>query len=160
MDAIAAASGVGKGTLFRAFGSRDRLLDSLWAAKFAALRERVESGAPPFEARSPAAARLVAFFDAILTFKLENRLLIRACEFGAGLLQTPHYVWMHGQARALLENVMGRTGAPEALYAAHALLAALHVDLVEDMLASGLSLETLRRLQAAQIEATIDGVRR
>ena len=47
MDAIAAAAGVGKGTLIRAFGSRDGLLEELWTAKLTALREAVEGGEAP-----------------------------------------------------------------------------------------------------------------
>jgi len=38
------AAGVGKGTLFRAFGRRGGLLDALWATKIAVLRNEVESG--------------------------------------------------------------------------------------------------------------------
>jgi AcrR family transcriptional regulator len=159
MDAIAAAAGVGKGTLFRAFGSRDGLLDALWAAKIAALREGVESGAPPFEAEAAPQERLVAFLDAILTFKLENRHLIRARELGTGLLQSPHYRWMHGEAQALIEDATGQSMAGEALYTAHALLAALHIDLIEEMLASGLSLQAIRQAQAARARAVIDRVR-
>ena len=160
MEAIAAAAGLGKGTLFRAFGSRDGLLDALWAAKIAAVRDRVQSAAPPFEATSPAQEKLVAFLDAILTFKLENRHLIRARELGTGLLQSPHYKWMHGQAQALVENAMSRSMAGEALYTAHALLAALHIDLIEEMLANGLSLQTIHQAQAARVRATIGGGRR
>ena len=44
MDAIAAAAGVGKATLFRAFGSRDGLLDALWAMKLSCLRKAVAEG--------------------------------------------------------------------------------------------------------------------
>ncbi|MCB8877461.1 TetR/AcrR family transcriptional regulator [Acidisoma silvae] len=160
MDAIAAAAGVGKGTLFRAFGSRDGLLDTLWAAKITALREGVESGAPPFVAETPPLERLVAFLDEILTFKLENRHLIRARETRSGLLQSAHYKWMHGQTQALIEDAMGRSTASEALYTAHALLAALHIDLIEEMLASGLSLPAIRKEQGARVRTVIDGVRR
>jgi AcrR family transcriptional regulator len=80
MDAIAAAAGVGKGTLFRAFGSRDGLLDALSAAKFTPLREAVEGGEPPLGLGTPSRERIVAFLDALLTFKLENRHLHRARE--------------------------------------------------------------------------------
>jgi AcrR family transcriptional regulator len=45
LDAIAAASRVGTGTLFRAFGSREGLLNALWAAKLAALRDGVQERA-------------------------------------------------------------------------------------------------------------------
>jgi len=156
MEAIAAEAGVGKGTLFRAFGSRDGLLDVLWAAKIAALREKVESGDPPFEGGAHPRDRLVAFLDAILTFKLENRHLIRAREFGTGLLQSPHYRWMHGVVQALLDGATGQALANESVYAAHALLAALHIDLIEEMLAGGLSLPEIRQAQASHARAVVD----
>ena len=160
MDAIAAAAQVGKGTLFRAFGSRDGLLDALWATKIAGLRELVDSGAPPFEAEAAPLERLVAFLDAILTFKLENRHLIRAREFRMGILQSPHYRWMHGQTQALIEDATGQSMEAEALYTAHALLAALHIDLIEEMLANGLSLQSIRRAQAARARAAVEaGIR-
>ena len=156
MDAIAAAAGVGKGTLFRAFGSRDGLLDALWTAKIANLRGEIESGAPPFETEAPAQKQLVAFLDVILTFKLENRHLIRARELGTGLLQSPHYKWMHGQTQAFIQNGNGCSTVGEAVYTAHALLAALHIDLIEEMLANGLSLEAIRQAQAARVRAVGD----
>ncbi|WP_082991632.1 TetR/AcrR family transcriptional regulator [Paraburkholderia tropica] len=156
MDAIAAAAGVGKGTLFRAFGSRDGLLDTLWTSKISALREGVESGAPPFEAEAAPQERLAVFLDAILTFKLENRHLIRARELGTGLLQSSHYRWMHGEVQALINEATGRSMADEAVYAAHALLAALHIDLVEEMLANGLSVLAIRHAQAAHTRAVVN----
>jgi AcrR family transcriptional regulator len=77
MDDIAAAPGIGKGTLFRAFGSRDGLLDALWTGKLAALRHAVEEGEALLGPGAPSHERIVAFLDALFTFKLENRHLIR-----------------------------------------------------------------------------------
>jgi AcrR family transcriptional regulator len=159
MDAIAAAAGVGKGTLFRAFGSRDGLLDALWAAKLSALREAVEGGEPPFGPGAPSRERVVAFLDAILTFKLENRHLIRAREVAPRLLQSEHYKWMHSLVQRLIEDAALGATADEAGYAAHVLLAALHIDLIEELLANGLSLQAIRRAQAAHARAVIDDAR-
>ncbi len=159
MDAIAAAAGVGKGTLFRAFGSRDGLLDALWAAKLAALREAVEKGEPPLGPGAPPRERAVALLDALLTFKLENRHLIRAREIAPRLLQSEHYKWMHGWVRDLIEDAAPGAKADEAGYAAHALLAALHIDLIEEMLDNGLSLRAIRAAQAAHARAVIDDAR-
>jgi AcrR family transcriptional regulator len=72
MDDIAAAAGVGKGTLFRAFGSRDGLLDALFAERMARLRAAVEEGDPPLGPQAPPRERVLAVLDAILLFKLEN----------------------------------------------------------------------------------------
>ncbi len=160
MDAIAAAAGVGKGTLFRAFGSRDGLLDALWTAKLAALGETVEGGEPPLGPGAPSRERVVALLDALLTFKLENRHLIRAREGAPRLLQSDHYKWMHGLLRNLIEDAALRATVDDAGYAAHVLLAALHIDLVEELLASGLSPQMIRRAQAAHARAVIDDARR
>jgi AcrR family transcriptional regulator len=160
MDAIATEAGVGKGTLFRAFGSRDGLLDALWAAKLAALREAAETGEPPLGPGAPSRERAVAFLDALLTFKLENRHLIRAREIAPRLLQSEHYKWMHGLLRDLIEDTAPGAKPDEAGYAAHALLAALHIDLIEELLASGLSLQATRAAQAAHARAVIDDARR
>ena len=161
MDAIAAAAGVGKGTLFRAFGSRDGLLDALWAAKLTSLREAVEGGEAPLGPGAPSRERVVAFLDALLTFKLENRHLIRAREVAsAGLRQSEHYRWMQGLLQNLIENAAPGATADDAGYAAHVLLAALHIDLVEELLATGRSPEAIRRAQAALARAVMNDTRR
>jgi AcrR family transcriptional regulator len=162
MDAIAAAAGVGKGTLFRAFGNRDGLLDALFAAKLTPLREAVEEGEAPLGPGAPSRDRIVAFLDALLTFKLENHHLIRAREVAsAGLLQTEHYRWMQRLLQNLIEDAApGATVADDAGYAAHVLLAALHIDLVEELLATGRSPQAIRRAQAALARAVIDDTRR
>jgi AcrR family transcriptional regulator len=159
MDAIAAAAAVGKGTLFRAFGSRDGLLDALWVAKLAALREAVARGEPPLGPGAPSRERAVAFLDALLTFKLENRHLIRAREVAPRLLQSENYKWMHGLLQNLIEDAALGATADETGYAAHALLAASHIDLIEELLASGVSLPAIRRAQAAHVRAVIDDAR-
>jgi len=159
MDAVAAAAGVGKGTLFRAFGSRDSLLDALWVAKLAALREAVARGQPPLGPGAPSRERAVAFLDALLTFKLENRHLIRAREVAPRLLQSENYKWMHGLLQNLIEDAARGATADESGYAAHVLLAALHIDLIEELLTNGLSLPAIRRAQAAHVRAVIDDAR-
>ena len=156
MDAIAAAAGVGKGTLFRAFGSRDGLLDTLWAAKLAALREAVTGGEPPLGPGAVPRERAVAFLDGLLSFKLENRHLIRAREIAPRLLQSDHYRWMHGLLKRLIEDAAPPAAAAEAGYAAHVLLAALHIDLIEELLAGGMSLQAIRNAQTAHVKAVID----
>lgn len=156
MDMIAAAAGVGKGTLFRAFGSRDGLLDTLWAAKLGPVRAATEGQAPPLGTAAPAKDRLPAFLDALLSFKLANRHLIRAREIAPQLLQSSHYKWMHGLLSGLFEEAAPGTPAEHARYLAHALLAALHLDLIEELLADGLSLDAIRERQAAHARAVVD----
>jgi AcrR family transcriptional regulator len=149
MDDIAAAAGVGKGTLFRAFGSRDKLLDALFAARMAALREAIETGEPPVGPGTPPSERVLGVLDAVLTFKLENRKLIRAREVsGSGMLRGDTYRWLHGTLRELIERAASGASAVDPGYAAHVLLGALRPDLIDEMLASGDSPEAVRGAQA------------
>jgi AcrR family transcriptional regulator len=157
MEAIAAAAGIGKGTLFRAFGTRDGLLDALWNARLAVLRDAVETGEPPLGPGTLPRERAVAFPDALLTFKLENRHLIRAREVAPGLMQSDHYIWMHTVLRGFIRKAAPTMAEARAGYTAHVLLAALHIDLVEELLAGGLSIPALRAAQADHVRAVLDG---
>ncbi|MBA2933951.1 TetR/AcrR family transcriptional regulator [Sphingomonas sp. CGMCC 1.13654] len=159
MDSIAASAGVGKATLFRAFGNRDGLLDALWALKLAPVVEAVEAEAGLVRRQSDPLERAITFLDALLRFKLGHRHLIRAREISPGLLQSPRYQWMH----AVLCEAIGQA-APDAssarcVHAAHTLLAGLHIDLIEEMLTSGLTIETLTQAQADHVRAVITGLR-
>lgn len=78
MDRVAAAAGVGKGTIFHRFGSRAGLLQELIAEPALVLREAVTSGPPPLGPGAPAADRLVAFFAALTDMVLDNAELIAA----------------------------------------------------------------------------------
>lgn len=160
MEAIARAACVGKGTLFRAFGSRSGLLDALWETKLGTLRKAVEVEMPPLGFGSPPRVRAVAFLDALLTFKLENRHLIRARETPSlGLRQSEQYKWMHGLLRDLLKDATRGEASEGVDYKAHVLLGALHIDLIEDLLATGQTSEEIRRSQAALTRAVIDDAR-
>jgi AcrR family transcriptional regulator len=149
MDDIAAAAGVGKGTLFRAFGTRDGLLDALFAARLAPLRSGIEGAEPPLGSETPPQRRILAVLDGLVSFKLGNRHLIAARELaGSRLLQSAPYVWMHDTLRALIEQI-GSAGAESADYDAHILLGGLRVDLLDELLASGKSPADIRQALAA-----------
>jgi AcrR family transcriptional regulator len=88
MDDVAAAAGVGKGTLFRAFGSRDGLLDALW---------------------------------------------------------------LHGVLQDLIEQAEPEAAVADdwyASYTAHVLLGTLRIDLIDELLATGLTPQQIRSAQA------------
>jgi AcrR family transcriptional regulator len=159
MDAIATEAGVGKGTLFRAFGSREGLLNALWAAKLAALRDGFQEGNSELGPSTSSRERAVAFLDALLLFKLENVHLIRALELGPGVLQSEHYKWMHGLLQLFIEAAAPKTKVGNTVFAGYVLLAGLHIDLVEEMIAGGLSLDAIRQSQAAHARAVIDSAR-
>ncbi|WP_420082067.1 TetR/AcrR family transcriptional regulator [Streptomyces sp. JL4002] len=128
--AIAAEAGVGKGTLFRAFGDRAGLLRALYEARLEPVRRAAETGPPPLGPTTPARERVPALLDAVLCFKLDNRRLALALEDGGGgsPYQAEHYERWHDLLRSTLERI---PGLPDADFTAHALLAATRADLVE-----------------------------
>ncbi|MEU6865890.1 TetR/AcrR family transcriptional regulator [Streptomyces sp. NPDC046876] len=132
MADVATAAGVGKGTLFRAFGDRAGLLGALYEARLEPLREAVETGPPPLGPATPPQERVPAVLDALLCFKLDNRRLALALEEAGSSspYQAGHYDWWHGVLQSALEQVPGLADA-DAGFAAHALLAATRADLVE-----------------------------
>ncbi|WSQ06691.1 TetR/AcrR family transcriptional regulator [Streptomyces sp. NBC_01231] len=132
MADIAVAAGVGKGTLFRAFGDRAGLLRAMYEARLEPIREAVQAGPPPLGPATPPQQRVPALLDAILCFKLDNRRLALALEeSGSGSpYQTEHYERWHGLLQAVLEQIPGLTDSD---FTAHALLAATRADLVEHL---------------------------
>ncbi|MFB0619345.1 TetR/AcrR family transcriptional regulator [Streptomyces sp. AGS-58] len=132
MADIAAAAGVGKGTLFRAFGDRTGLLRALYEARLEPVREAVETGPPPLGPTTPPERRVPALLDAVLCFKLDNRRLALALEESGGgsPYQAEHYKRWHGLLRAVLEQL---PGVADSDFTAHALLAATRADLVEHL---------------------------
>ncbi|MCX5044283.1 TetR/AcrR family transcriptional regulator [Aldersonia sp. NBC_00410] len=78
IEQIAAAAGVGKGTIFHRFGSRAGLMEALVVERAQALREAVIDGPPPLGPGAPAADRLLAFFDAMFELIVDNVELMRA----------------------------------------------------------------------------------
>lgn len=65
MDDIAAAAGVGKGTLYRGFADKSALVAAVLDGRERAFQERVLRGDPPLGPGAPAAERLEAFLVAL-----------------------------------------------------------------------------------------------
>ncbi|MFF9016899.1 TetR/AcrR family transcriptional regulator [Streptomyces sp. NPDC014870] len=150
MADIAAAAGVGKGTLFRAFGDRAGLLRALYEARLEPLREAVETGPPPLGPATPPQDRVPALLDALVCFKLDNRPLALALEESGsttGPYQAAHYDDWHDRLRSVLEQI---PGLPHPAFTAHALLAATRADLVERLATQE---EIPRELLRAQLAA-------
>ncbi len=72
IEQIAAAAGVGKGTVFHRFGNRAGLLRELVMDRAETLRLAVISGEPPLGPGAPARERLLAFFAAWADFAIDN----------------------------------------------------------------------------------------
>jgi AcrR family transcriptional regulator len=97
MDDIAAAAGVGKGTVFRRFGSRAGLMLVLLDEDERASQQAFLFGPPPLGPDAPPLDRLIAFGRARLRFASTHRELLSAAN------RDPHT----------------RYGAPAALHRAH-----------------------------------------
>lgn len=72
MDAVAAAAGVGKGTVFRRFGDRAGLIGELMSDYMRHFQDAFLSGPPPLGPGAPAAERLIAFFTALVALQREH----------------------------------------------------------------------------------------
>src|ERR1700688_2722236 len=72
IDRIAAAAGVGKGTVFRRFGDRAGLTTALLDEHMRAFQDAFLSGPPPLGPGAPASERLEAFIDALLALLDED----------------------------------------------------------------------------------------
>ncbi len=82
--------------------------------------------------------------------------IIRAREVaGTGLLRSAHYTWMHETLQGLIEQT-GTAAADHAGYAAHVLLGALRVDLLDELLVSGRSPEEIRGAQGTLARRILD----
>jgi AcrR family transcriptional regulator len=84
MEAIATAAGVGKGTLFRAFGDRAGLAGAVLSEHEGAFQDQVIRGPAPLGPGAPPIERLGAFGTAYMQFLDTNLPLVAAAEFGAG----------------------------------------------------------------------------
>ncbi|WP_227999735.1 TetR/AcrR family transcriptional regulator [Nocardia australiensis] len=119
-------------SLFRAFGDRAGLLRALYEARLEPIRDAIETGPPPLGPATPPHQRVPALLDAVLCFKLDNRRLALALEESGSSspYQAGHYVRWHGLFQTVLEQI---PGLPDSDFTAHALLAAIRADLVEQL---------------------------
>ena len=83
MDAVAARAGVGKGTVFRRFDSRQGLMAGLLDASESEWQASVMSGPPPLGPGAPPMDRLLAFGRSRLDIVLQHADLIRNAGFAA-----------------------------------------------------------------------------
>jgi len=127
MDAIAAAAGVGKGTLFRAFGDRAGLAGAVLGTYEARLQEDLIRGPAPLGPGAPAPERLVAFGSAYLSFLDRHVSLILDAERGlpGARFRTPPFVFYRTHVLTLLREAEPDGDPAELEYIADVLLGAL-----------------------------------
>jgi AcrR family transcriptional regulator len=80
VEQVAAAAGVGKGTVFHRFGSRRGLMIALAEQRGFAVHEAVLSGPPPLGPGAPPRERLLAFLDALVDLVSRNIGLMAALD--------------------------------------------------------------------------------
>ena len=137
MDDVAAAAGVGKGTVFRRFGDQAGLLRAVFDARIAALVEKVECGPAPLGPSTPPRERIPAALVATVEFKVENRQLTRLLErveqrpAGGNFFETANYRWAHALLSKGLADIVDPANAQ---FSAHALLSLTRIDFIEHYL--------------------------
>lgn len=123
MDAVAAKAGVGKGTVFRRFDSREGLMAALLNRSETEWQSRVISGPPPLGPGAPALERLLAFGHSRIELNLKHAKLIEAAgRAGARSYAAESFAAMH--VRYLLDELRVRG---DIAFLATALLAPLEM---------------------------------
>ncbi len=127
MDDVAAAAGVGKGTLYRRFGDKSGLAMAVLDARDRALREAIISGPAPLGPGAGPKTRLRAFVAAYADYLERNLNLLTLAETaspGARYRSDAYAMWLR-HVEALLEA----EGTTEPDVTAELVLALLDADL-------------------------------
>jgi AcrR family transcriptional regulator len=141
MDDVAAAAGVGKGTLFRRFGSRAGLMMVLLDEDERASQQAFLFGPPPLGPDAPPLDRLVAFGRERIRFVHAHHELLSETNRDPQLRHAAAVAVQRTHVRVLLQSAR-TTGDLDAQ--ADALLALLDADYVQHRLSDGgHTLETL-----------------
>ncbi|WUH97848.1 TetR/AcrR family transcriptional regulator [Spirillospora sp. NBC_00431] len=138
MDAVAAAAGVGKGTLFRRFGDKAGLAVALLDERERDLQDAILSGPAPLgpgrgDVSVPSSERLRAFADAYLDYVLDHLSLVRMSETASpgARYRIGAYGFWHRHLTILLDQTV-----PDAEALAHGLLAVLGAEHLTAMVES------------------------
>jgi AcrR family transcriptional regulator len=170
MDQVAAAAGVGKGTVFHRFGSRMGLMHALMVERAQSLEVLVTSGPPPLGPGAPDRERLLAFLDAILDVVSRNKSLMAELAYSVASPPAedvggqeadgadrqdrhPVYRFWHGHIRSL---IAAQRPDADADVLAHLLLGALHSEPILNVLAAdgpGRVVAATRALVCAVLDA-------
>lgn len=139
-DDIAAAAGVGKGTLFRRFGSRAGLMVVLLDEDEKAMQQQFLFGPPPLGPDAPPLVRLLAYGRERLKFVETHHALLADIGRDPQMRFNAPTTLHHSHIRVLLADA-GTTGDLDVQ--ASALLALLDVDYVWHELHRGRTLDDL-----------------
>jgi AcrR family transcriptional regulator len=143
IEQVAAAAGVGKGTVFHRFGNRMGLMVALMQERALDLGEAVRTGEPPLGPGAPPRERLLAFLTAVVEVVGRNKGMMAALGREVASMPNPHegparehpiYQMWHGHVSALLSEARPDLDAD---LMADLLLAALHSDPILRLLERG-----------------------
>jgi AcrR family transcriptional regulator len=105
MDRLAEHAGVGKGTVFRRFGSRAGLMLTLLSESEADFQSRFMFGPPPLGPGAPGLERLIAFGAERISYVMEFGDLVLAAEHASrGRFEAPAAVLWHRHIEVLLRE--------------------------------------------------------
>jgi AcrR family transcriptional regulator len=139
MEQVAAAAGVGKGTVFHRFGSRAGLMRALMQDRAMALQQTVVAGPPPLGPGAPPRERLLAFIDGVIEVVARNKGLLAALDHAEAVVQAKvpdddppplHALW-HRHIAVLLHEARPDLDAD---LTAHLVLASLHSEPIQRLL--------------------------
>ncbi len=148
MDDVAAAAGVGKGTVFRRFGDKSGLAVALLDERERELQQALLSGPPPLGPGAPPAERLTAFVQAYLDYATGHLDLVRLSETASpgARYRIGSYRFWHRHVQVLLTQAGVPAAAPvdtadpadaarpaDAGALAHALLAPLAAEVLHGL---------------------------
>jgi AcrR family transcriptional regulator len=136
LDRVAATAGVGKGTVFRRFGSRTGLFQELLAERATRIREAIDHGPPPLGPTAPPRDRLVSFLTELAALATQNIALFAAHEqaCAANKHQDPTYAHWHTHLTNLIHQLHPTADAE---FLAHTLLSTFDGDLVRHLTTQG-----------------------
>ena len=159
MDEVAAAAGVGKGTLYRRFGDRAGLAVAVLEDKERDLQQSVVRGAPPLGPGAPADKRLRAFLNALvdlLDAHTELHVLSETSAVGARY-RSGLYAFYRLHTELMLREIVPRH---DAAVLADQLLAPLAVDLFVHLRDErGIEVERVRAGLMALVDALAGAAR-
>lgn len=139
MEQIAAAAGVGKGTLYRRYPDVASVALALLDEHERALQDRLLRGEPPLGPGAPPAERLAAFYEAMIDLLERHGHLALAAETGQRRYATGAY-----RAWALhVDTLLAEAGLGDRSALAGALLAPLAPDAFAHQRSTGLSAQRI-----------------
>lgn len=152
MDDIAAAAGVGKGTLYRRFTDKGELAAAVLDDRGRTFQEQVIAGPAPLGPGAGPVERLTAFAEGYLTFQLHNLELVRLSESsppGARLRKGSYAFW-----RQHCTMLLRASAAPDPMVRAETLLGVLAAEQLHHWVAvEGRDVDDLRRALAGVVAA-------